>query len=244
MKRHLRFISRLPQTSAVLLVLMAACSSVTESAHGRRNVTVTFSRAGSGAASMFPSAYVSVVDTVILTANIGESGPFITQRTRLARRDSTATFVLPLTAGDWSLSAFVVSNNGARIYSGATSLTIGDSDASADISVSAIAPVLLASPDSTNVIVDNGNIRFTVVSLYNRGTGDLLWTVPDTVPAESRTQCGAVGCVRLSAKRGVIVPSQRDSLAFIKNQVVGFKSPITFIVTSATGSISVVVRPF
>jgi len=244
MKRYLRFSARLRETSAVLLVLMAACGSVTESVHVRRNVAVTFSRAGSGAESVFPPPFVSVVDTVILTANIGESGPFITQQTRLARRDSVATFVLPLAAGDWSLSAFVVSNNGARIYSGGTSVSVVDRDVSADITVSPIAPVLLASPDSTNSIVDNGNIRFTMVSLYNRGTGDLLWTVPDTVPAESRTQCGAAGCVRLSAKRGVIVPGQRDTLAFIKNQVVGFNSPITFVVTSATGSIPVVVRPF
>lgn len=244
MKRHLRFIERRRQTSIVLLVLMAACGSVTDSVHARRNVTVTFSRAGSGAQSMFPPPYVSVVDTVVLNASLSESGPFITQRQRLARRDSVATFVLPLAAGDWSLNALVVSNNGIPIFSGDTTITVVDRDVSADLIVSAIAPVLLSSPDSTSTIVDNGNIRFTMVSLYNRGTGDLLWTVPDTVPAESRTQCGAAGCVRLSAKRGVILPGQRDTLAFIKNQVAGFKAPITFVVASATGNIPVVVRPF
>jgi len=244
MKHERRPTVQMHIASVVLLVLMAACGSVTESVRARRNVTVTFSRAGSGAESIFPAPYVSVVDTVVLTANIGESGPFITQRTRLARRDSVATFVLPLAAGDWSLNALVVSNNGIPIFSGATTITVMDRDVSADLAVSPIAPVLLASPDSTNSIVDNGNIRFTMVSLYNRGTGDLLWSVPDTVPAESRTQCGAAGCVRLSAKRGVIVPGQPDTLAFIKNQVAGFNSPITFVVTSATGSIPVVVRPF
>lgn len=241
--RRYRALSR--TANLILLAVAAGCGAVTESAHGRHEVSVTFSRAGSSTVALFPAPYVSVLDTVVLMAipPLESQQPVIRRKT-LARRDSVASFTLPLSSGDWVLDARVVSNNGVLLDTGTTRVNVADADVSVDLVVSALAPILLASPDSTSAIVDNGQIRFTNVVLYNRGTGDLVWSISDTIPAASRDQCGTVGCVRLSAKRGAVGPGQSSTLSFIKNQIAPFQSPITFVVTSPTGSVPVVVRPF
>lgn len=243
MKYDRRSTAQMRVASVVLLVLVTVCGPITESASERRNVTITFTRAASNTPSMFPSPYVSVVDTVILTVTEGDTGPSITRRTRLARRDSIASFTLPLASGQWAFEAVVVSNNGTPIFSGNTTVDVAGTDVSVDLVVSPIAPILLAAPDSTTVTIDATGLAYALDTLYNVGPGDLVWSIPDTVPAESRTQCGNVGCVRLTPKRGALVRGQPVTIAFISNQSSAFKSPIMFVVTTPTGNVPVVIRP-
>lgn len=234
--------ARVGAATLILLALAVGCSTVTESMHARRNVRVNFTSASSGAAA-FPTPYVSVVDTVILTATLRASGLTVIRRTRLARGDSIAEFTLPLAAGDWALDASVVSNNGSQLYVGTTGVSVADSDVTADIVVRPVAPVLLATPDSTTEVLSGDGV-YTSVTLYNRGVDTLTWSVPDTVPTESRAQCGADGCVRLSVKSGLLFPDRPYTLTFIRNIPTPFKSAITFLVTSRVGTVPVVVEPF
>ena len=242
MNRQFLSETRVRGATLILLALSMGCGAVTESVRARHNVRVNFTSAASGGAA-FPRPYVSVVDTVILTATLRSSGQTVARRTRLARGDSIAEFTLPLAPGDWALDARVVSNNGSQLYVGSTVASVADSDVTADIVVRPVAPVLLATPDSTTE-VRSGDGVYTSVTLYNRGVDTLAWSVPDTVPMESRAQCGAAGCVRLSVKGGVLSPTQPYIVTFIRNADTAFKSPITFLVKSRVGTLPVVLRPF
>ena len=223
-----------------LLGLTAACGAVTESVRSHHIVSINFSSTGAGA--VFQSPYVSVVDTVILTATARSTGQSLTRRARLARRDSIASFTLPLEAGDWGLEASVVSNSGVQLYFGATHVAVADSDVSADLFVSPVAPVLLVAPDSARSVLPTDGVGPASAYVFNRGLNILDWSIPDTVPPDSRTQCGAAGCVSVSPAGGRLGP--RDSVAlYFTSQSASFKLPITFIVKSSVGSVPLVVRP-
>ena len=244
MRYRLRSSAPLRAVKLLLLPLAVACVAVTESTRPKHAVRVTFTSVASSVTAI-PGPYVSVLDTVILTATERASNQSITRRASLARRDTVASFDLSLAAGDWSLQARVVSNNGSPLFSGATSVAVADTDVSVDLVVRAVGAVLVALPDSTSTIVDTGNSRYTSVTLDDRGRDSLTWSVQDTVPPDSRTQCGPAGCVRLNITRGVLsAGGDPYILQFTKNQLAPFARPITFIISSRVGSIPVVVRPF
>jgi len=231
---------------AALLVLIATVSCVSATDAGSRLQGVAFSLSIAGASTTgFSGPYVSVVDSVDLTVTTNGVG---VQRLgkRLARRDSVATFAIAVERGQNEFSARVLSTVGALLYSGTQPTNITQSTFAVDVPMKVAGAILLVAPDTAKVSQQTVSpvTTFKTVTVHNRGGAPLTWSVKDTLPPSSASQCPS-GCLRFTPLSGTLAPGTASVLTMTKKFASAFAQPITVVITAGTnGEVPVVVTAF
>jgi hypothetical protein len=233
-----------PWAPAALLLVIAvtSCVSATDASSRLQRISFNLSPAGASAVG-FPGPYVSVVDSVDLTVTTSGIG---VQRfgKRLARRDSVVTFAVTVERGQSDFSGRVLSTVGAVLYSGTQPANITQSTFAVEVPLQAAGPILLVAPDTAKVATPLGDNGFAKkVTVHNRGTGSLTWSVKDALPP-SAGQCPG-GCIRFTPLSGTLAAGTSDTLTLTRNSSTAFGQPITFVITAGTnGEVPVVITPF
>lgn len=172
---------------ALLVVVLAvtSCAFLPSESNRRKPVAITFSRAASVTA--FPGAYVSVLDTAVLSISYSvatRTAPGnLTQTLRapVGERDSVIVFEADLDTGLVTFSASILSNNGTRVFSGSLTTQMKASTDSVTIPLIALTPAMVLSLQFpfTDGLVPSGvaalNRRTFTATVYNRGRDSLTW---------------------------------------------------------------------
>lgn len=253
MTRHRSDVAWSP-AALLFLIATAGCVSATDASLPIQHVTFNLSRAGA-ATTGISGPYVSVIDSVDLTVTTSGGG---VQRfgKRLARRDGLASFPVTVTRGQNDFTARVISSVGTVLYDGTRSANITETSFAVDVPLTARAPLLLVAPDTAKVAQQfrgqiGGVFLIKTVTIHNRGSGTFLWSVKDTLPSSSTSQCTG-GCIGFFPYADTLTAGDSSAVMIYRKSAVPalpgpdpFSLPITFVITSgANGEVPVVVTPF
>lgn len=228
-------------SSLGVLIMLATCSELTGTAPTRA-IAVEFTSYSS--ASSVTAPWVSIADSVILDVKSGSGKGRSISSQALKRGINTASFSPTVYDGPAKFDARVVSTNGITLFSGSRNSDVSGADTHVTVTLLPNAPVLLVAPDTARNSTFDGKITYATFAVHNRGLDSLIWTVKDTLPLTSTSQCGTRGCVRLAPNHGALAAGQSITMLLIRQTSVPFSAPITFVIASQAGDVSIVTLPF
>lgn len=167
-------------------VLACACTSPTsDAARSMSRTTIVFTNDSRTASARPAGPFVSVLDSIDLVITSSSNAIVAHKGQRLHGYDSTAALSVDLPSGTNTFAAQVLSSStGAAIFSGQTSHTGSADRDTIVIPLVAAQPALLVTLDTTRTTIVTSS-QFTI---YNAGTGTLVWNVSGTDTAFAR--CG------------------------------------------------------
>jgi hypothetical protein len=243
---------RVPRSSRYLAILAAAlaCTTPTGDDSSRQAVRVQLASLSSSVSVPLTAPYVSVIDSINLVVTSMSTGRRQEFGQHLLRRDTDASFPIEVDTGSVQFAARVLSNNRTVLFSASPTVRVASGSFDAiTVDLTPSTGVLLVSPDSTPttfLVNPASGEQYNQLAVHNRGTGSLAWSIRDTLPPASTSQCPLNGCVRFFPSSGAVVAGQPVTIQVIKNatRVNTFTTAITFVFTSTVGDVPVVVRPF
>jgi hypothetical protein len=166
---------RLGARALVLSLGVVACSGSVSPGEQRLNGTVVLSRSVAGASSLVTGTFRSVVNSLALS--IVAAGTSQVVGHHFGAGETSVSIPVTLPAGAAQISAEVLSNNRASLFSGASTPTIDRDGFSVDVPLTPRTAVLVVLPDTVKLDSANSRTRFASVTVHNSGTGFLVWSV-------------------------------------------------------------------
>ena len=207
-----------------------ACSPPTDAGDRVLHTRVAFATR-TGTSQLPPGPFVSVADSIDVRATSAAGAEVFAGGLRLRRYDTTATIPFQVPEGSTTFAARVLSSNQAVLFTGSATQAIDADGQTVAIPLAALLPVLVVLPDTATT----STITRTQFTVYNGGTGSLLWSVlGDTAFAACQfcrfTPTGGTVGAKQSTLVTIIVPSNLPTRTF------------SFVFRSAQGDVTAVWR--
>lgn len=199
------------RTLILSLLGVAACSGAVQPDGRAVRGTVVLSRSVAQASTPIAGTFRSVVDSVALSVTAG--GTTRTLGHHFAPNEISVSIPITLPAGIATVSAEVLSNNKALLFSGSASPNIDGDGFSVDVPLTALTSVLVVFPDTLKIDSTNAQLGLRIASATVRNSGNtvLAWSVV-RVSTNTTSVC-SFGC-SVTPDTGHLAPNVEMKIRF------------------------------